>query len=138
QPGVADLAGEPHASENLHAARIHALHLGQELRRFLLLDERTAHAAQAEIDRKREADRAGTNDEDLGVHLAIRSPQTPVSSPRRRGPIISDISVAHRLCHIAATQRMGPCFRGEDTGEGAREKGTQSRAWISPSLTWMV
>jgi len=68
EPGGADLFGEPHAPENLHAARIHALHLGEELRRLFLLDEHATHTAQAEIDREREPNRAGTNDEDLGIH----------------------------------------------------------------------
>jgi hypothetical protein len=37
-----------------------------ELRRFLLLDKRAAPAAQPEIDREGQADRARTYDENLG------------------------------------------------------------------------
>jgi hypothetical protein len=49
---------------------VRALHrsiLGKELRRFLLLDERTAHAAQPKIDRKGQPDRTRADDENLGV-----------------------------------------------------------------------
>src|SRR6266853_1425945 len=62
-----DAVCEPHASEDFHGAGIASLHLGKELRRFLLLDERTAHAAQPKIDRKDQSDRARADDENLGV-----------------------------------------------------------------------
>ena len=41
---------------------------GQQLRRALLLDQRAAHAAPAEVDGERQPDRAGADDENLGVH----------------------------------------------------------------------
>src|SRR5713101_9728860 len=67
QAGGTDAICEPHASEDFHGAGIASLHLGKELRRFLLLDERTAHAAQPQIDRKDQPDRARADDENLGV-----------------------------------------------------------------------
>ena len=66
QPGGADFLGEPHAPVDFHGARVAALHLRQELRRVLLLDQHAAHAAPAEIDGERQPDRAGADDENLG------------------------------------------------------------------------
>ena len=67
QAGRAHLRGEAHAAEDLHGARVAALHLGQELRRVLALDERAAHARLAERDGERQSDRSGSDDEDLGI-----------------------------------------------------------------------
>src|SRR6266702_2291360 len=39
----------------------------------------------------------------------------PRSSPRRRGPIATELSISRRL-HIAMTRRMGPRLRGDDRG----------------------
>src|SRR6266850_718880 len=68
QAGGADLVRDSHAPEDFHGARIASLHLRQELRRFLLLDQRAAHAAPAEIDGERKADRTAADDEYLLVH----------------------------------------------------------------------
>jgi hypothetical protein len=65
--GGANLIGDAHAPIDLHAAGIAALHLRQEGRRLLLLDEHGAHAAQAEIHGESEAGRPATHDEDLRV-----------------------------------------------------------------------
>src|SRR5436190_8169681 len=67
QPGRADLAGETHAPEDFHRAGVAALHLGEELRRFLALDQRAAHAFLAEVDGERQSDRPGADDQDLGI-----------------------------------------------------------------------
>src|SRR6266849_10329024 len=67
QAGGTDAVREPHAAENFHGAGIAPLHLGKELRRFLLLDERAAHAAQPEIDREGQPDRARADYKNLGV-----------------------------------------------------------------------
>src|SRR5713101_3993221 len=67
QAGGTDAICERHASEDFHGAGIASLHLGKELRRFLLLDEDTAHAPQPEIDRKGQPNRARADDENLGV-----------------------------------------------------------------------
>src|SRR5215831_16117217 len=67
QAGATDAICEPHAPEDFHGAGVAPLHLGKELRRFLLLDERTAHAAQPEINRKGQSDRARPDDENLGI-----------------------------------------------------------------------
>src|SRR6266849_5529199 len=67
QAGGTDAVCEPHAAEDFHGAGIAPLHLGKKLRRFLLLDERAAHAAQPEIDRKGQPDRARADDKNLGV-----------------------------------------------------------------------
>jgi hypothetical protein len=50
QAGGAHLRREAHAAEDLHGARVAALHLRQELRLGLALDQRAAHAALAELD----------------------------------------------------------------------------------------
>src|SRR3989442_10378888 len=70
QAGGADLVDDSHAPEDFHGARIASLHLRQELRRFLLLDQRAAHAAPAEIDGERKTDRTAADDERLRVHRA--------------------------------------------------------------------
>src|SRR5262249_22293433 len=95
EPGVANLPGEAHAPIDLHAARVDALHLWQELRRFLLLDDGAAYTAQTEIDREREAGWSGPDNEYLSIHAASCS-------------------------------------------SGLVPTNTQSRAWMSPSSTWMV
>src|SRR5438034_1195665 len=66
--GIADLVGDSHAPEDFHGARIAPFHLRQKLRCFLLLDQRAAHAASAEIDGEGKADRAAADDEYLCVH----------------------------------------------------------------------
>src|SRR5437763_16858241 len=40
----------------------------------------------------------------------------PLSSPRRRGPIATELSISRRPNHLATTQRMGPRLRGDDSG----------------------
>src|SRR5258706_7418919 len=67
QAGGTDAVCEPHAAEDFHGAAIESLHLGKKLRRFLLLDERAAHAAQSQIDRRRQPDRPRADDENVSV-----------------------------------------------------------------------
>ncbi len=67
QAGGADAVGKSHAAEDFHGPRVAALHLGQELRRLLLLDERAAHAAHAEIDGEGEPDRPGADDQNVRI-----------------------------------------------------------------------
>jgi hypothetical protein len=67
QAGRADALGKAHAAEHFHGPGIAALHLGQELRRLLLLDQRAGDAAHTEIDRKHQPDRTGADNEDLRV-----------------------------------------------------------------------
>src|SRR5882724_11178118 len=40
----------------------------------------------------------------------------PLSSPRRRGPIATELSISRRPHHIATTRPMGPRLRGDDSG----------------------
>src|SRR6266568_542640 len=48
----------------------------------------------------------------------VSLPRTqPVSSPRRRGPITTKVSVVAGTCHIALLRRMGPRLRGDDGRE---------------------
>ena len=108
QSGSADLIRQPHAPIDFHAARVAALHFRQELRRFLLLDQRAANAAHAEIDRERKPGRSGAGDDDLGIHSLVL-PSYRRSSTRTRG-----------------------------TALHAETPLDQSRATISPSSTWMV
>ena len=74
QADGADAVGQPHAPIDFHGARVGALHLRQEQRRFLLLDERAAHAAHAEIDGEREPGRTGAGNDDLCVHGPFLNP----------------------------------------------------------------
>jgi hypothetical protein len=70
EAGGAHFLGEPHAPVDLHGARVAALHLGKELRRLLLLDERDADAFLSERHRQREPGRARPDHENLRVaHL---------------------------------------------------------------------
>src|SRR5215813_202649 len=41
-----------------------------------------------------------------------------LSSPRRRGPITTALSVAHKPCNIGSTRRVGPRLRGDDSNIG--------------------
>jgi hypothetical protein len=68
KPGSANLFRNPHAPVDFHGAGIAALHLGKELRRLLLLDDRAAHPAAAEIDGERQACGSRADDENLRVH----------------------------------------------------------------------
>ncbi len=113
QPGGADLFGEPHPPKNLHAARIHALHLGQELRCLLLFDQRAANAAQAEVDREREPDRAGTDDKDLGIHSLFYSTLSVVVPAKAGRPITTEPrSMSHPPSLIARQGVWVPAFAG--------------------------
>ena len=71
QAGGAHFRREAHAAEDLHGARVAALHLRQELRLGLALDERAAHAALAEVDGEREPDRPGADDQNFGIDRLI-------------------------------------------------------------------
>src|SRR5262245_2469812 len=53
-----------------------------------------------------------------------------LSSPRRRGPIPTELSVIRRSCDIESTRRMGPRFRGDD-----RMADLTDRASAAPSVT---
>ena len=48
--GVTDLLGETQPPIDLHSTGIASFHLGQELRRLLLLDQHTAHPLFPKID----------------------------------------------------------------------------------------
>src|SRR3954468_3372348 len=41
----------------------------------------------------------------------------PLSSPRRRGPIDTELSISRRPHDVAMTRRMGPRLRGDDSGD---------------------
>jgi hypothetical protein len=72
EPGHAHFRREAHAAEDLHGAGVAPLHLRQELRCGLALDERAAHAFLAEVDREDQANRPRADDENLGVEQARR------------------------------------------------------------------
>ena len=77
--GSADPVGDPHPPIDLHGARVATLHLRQELRSILLLDQRAADAALSERDRERQPDRPGSDDENL------LCPSCGIGSPSRFG-----------------------------------------------------
>ena len=62
---------EAHAAEDLHGARVAALHLRQELRLGLALDQRAAHAAPAELDGEHQPHRSRADDQDFGIDRLI-------------------------------------------------------------------
>ncbi len=78
--GGADPFGQAHAAVDLHGPRVAALHLGQELGRLLLLDQRAAHALLAQGDSERQPGRTGTDDENLGVHGGLILPTGSITS----------------------------------------------------------
>jgi hypothetical protein len=67
-----DLFRQAHAAVDLHGAGVATLHLGQELRRVLPLDQHAAHAPLAQIYCQGEAHRARPHHEDLGVQCRLR------------------------------------------------------------------
>ena len=87
KPAARIFSREAEPAVDFHGAGVAALHLGQELRRLFLLEEGAAHAALAEIDGERQADRAGADDENLCIQT--KSPDASEGrasslSPRRR------------------------------------------------------
>jgi len=74
----ADFPRQPHAAIDFHGARIDALHLRQERRARLLLDQNSADAAPPEIDGKRQSGRSRTYDQNVAIHRLL-------STPRRMG-----------------------------------------------------
>src|SRR5438552_5146105 len=88
QAGRADLVGDSYAPEDFHGARIAPFHLRQKLRRFLLLDQRAAHTAYAEIDGEGKADRAAADDEYLCIHRPYSA------SPAERGAALAAMEFA--------------------------------------------
>ena len=66
--GGTHLVRDAHAPVDLHGAGVAALHFREELGRVLLLDHHAAHAAQAEVDRKRQAGGPGSNNENFRIH----------------------------------------------------------------------
>ena len=71
RPAARTFRREPHAAEDLHGARVAALHLRQELRRGLALDQRAAHAALAEVDGEHQPHRSRADDQDFGIDRLI-------------------------------------------------------------------
>ena len=67
QACVAHGLGDAQAAEDLHRAGVAALHLRELNRCRVALDQRRAHAALREIEREREADRPGADDENLRI-----------------------------------------------------------------------
>ncbi len=67
--GGADFLRNAEAAVDFHGAGVAPLHLGQELRRVLLLDQHAAHAAAPEIDGERQAHGSGADDDDFGVQV---------------------------------------------------------------------
>src|SRR5262249_52643878 len=53
-----------------------------------------------------------------GTRRIEASAVSPLSSPRRRGPIATAVFDTHRVCQIAKTRRMGPRLRGDDNNRG--------------------
>src|SRR6266853_3358086 len=93
QAGGADLVGDSHAPEDFHGARIASFHLRQELGRFLLLDQRAAHAAPAEIDGKRKADWAAADHQ----YLCFHRPYSALRSEEHTSELQSQSNLVCRL-----------------------------------------
>jgi hypothetical protein len=69
--GGTDGLGNAEAAEDFHRPRIAALHLRIAERRVVLLHQRAADAAFAEIDGERQPDRTSPNDENLRIHSIL-------------------------------------------------------------------
>ena len=69
--GRADFLGQPHAAEELHGARVAALHLGPLPAGVIALDEDALHAALREVDREGQADRTRPDDQHIGVEYLV-------------------------------------------------------------------
>ena len=71
QAGIADFFGDAEAAVDFHRAGVAALHFGELDRGFVAFDQRAAHAALAEVERQRQADGAGADDQDIGFRHGI-------------------------------------------------------------------
>ena len=69
KPASRTFCAMPMPPVDFHGAGVAPLHLRQELRRVLLLEQNAAHAAAAKIDRQRKPDRPGADDDDLRVQF---------------------------------------------------------------------
>src|SRR6185503_3163708 len=98
------LRREAHAAVDFHGARVAALHLRQELRRFLALDERAAHALLPEGDGEREPDGAGADHKHLRfAHPVIIGCEPAVALGMRR--VLAALAfLAFLVCGAAAAQ----------------------------------
>jgi hypothetical protein len=84
---------QAHPAEDLHRPGVAALHLGQEFGRRLLLDQGAAHAPAAEIHRQGQPDRAGADDQDVGV-LDGGGHASQETIRRRRGADVEGQTIA--------------------------------------------
>ena len=71
QAGIADFFGNAQAAVDFHGAGVAALHFRELDCSFVALDQRAAHAALAEVERQRQADRPGADDQDIGFRQGI-------------------------------------------------------------------
>jgi hypothetical protein len=67
QPGATDFLGNSHAPVDFHRTSVGMLHLRQELRFLLLLDQNAANPPLAEINCERQPDRSGTDDQNVSM-----------------------------------------------------------------------
>ena len=137
EAGIADFLRDAEPAVDLHGAGVAPLHLGQKLRRVLLLEQDAAHAAAAKIDGEREPDRAGADNDDLRVQLRIPRPVktsdclaqsgwvgTPATPKRdRRHRVGNDALLTRRPCCRTAAcehwpERQGKAKKGDAPGEG--------------------
>ena len=80
--GVTHLLRDAQTAIDFHGAGVTPLHLRQELRRRLLLEQDAVDASPTEVDGERQADRSGADDQYLAVQAAIprRTRNTAVSA----------------------------------------------------------
>src|SRR5207244_3812825 len=97
--GSTNVLGKAEATENFHRPRVAAFHLRVAERRVVLLDQRAADAALAEIDGERQPDRSSPDDENLGIHsyplytMALRRASEP---EERYGVAGADLCLVRR------------------------------------------
>ena len=66
--GITNFLRQPHAAVDFHGAGVAPLHLGQKLRRVLLLKQDAAHTAAAKVDCERYPYGPGADNDYLGIH----------------------------------------------------------------------
>ena len=69
QAGVADFLRNAEPAVDFHRPGVAPFHLGQELRRILLLQQNAVHAAAPKIDRERQAHGSSADDDDFCVQV---------------------------------------------------------------------
>ena len=133
QAGGADAVGKPHAAEDFHGAGVAPLHLGQELRCLLLLDQRAAHAAHAEIDGERQPHRTGADDQNpcgtMGIPWHGNALSTACKDAQARGlPTRLAGAIGRATAHSALPEIDAQWWRCRKFGRRPVQRASEAKA----------